>query len=114
RGLQADAGERVEERFSLRRGVADAGAGDDAQAARLSSIDPAATLARAVGIEVAQHLGEESFGPEMGGERHQIARRAGAERHEALPEVGELRGSDAAGFLAALGMAERQQAADVL
>ena len=115
RGFQADAAERVEERLSLRAGVADAAPGDRPQAPRAGGIDAAAVFALFLGIEVALHFRVEPVGSEVLGEKHQFLRRAFAERDEPLAEFGELRRLDAAfffrgGFL----VSERQEAAEVL
>src|SRR2546426_9199205 len=114
RGLQADASERVEQRLPAWHGMADARAGDDAHAARSRRVDPAAVLALLPRVEVPAHFREQPLGPEVRGEDHQLLRRACAQRDQVLPEVGELRGRDAARFLASFRVPERQQAAEVL
>src|SRR5437763_4239670 len=114
RGLQADARERVEQRLPAWRSMADARAGDDAHAARSRRVDPAAVLALLPRVEVPAHFREQPLGPEVRGEDHQLLRRARAQRDQVLPEVGEVRGRDAARFLASFRVPERQQAAEVL
>ena len=114
RGLQADASERVEQRLSRRRCMADAGAGDDAHAPSARRVDPAAVLALLPRVEVPAHFREQPLGPEVCREDHQMLRRARAQRDQALPEVGELRGHDAARFLPSFRVPEREQAAEIL
>src|SRR5438445_3490787 len=114
RGLQADASERVEQRLPAWRSMAAARAGDDAHAARSRRVDPVAVLALLPRVKVPAHFREQPLGPEVRCEDHQLLRRARAQRDQALPEVGELRGRDAARFLASFRVPERQQAAEVL
>ena len=113
RGLEADAGERVEQGLPLQRRVAHPGSGDDPQPSRPRSVDPAAVLALAAWIEVAPDFGKETLGPEVGGEDHQVLWLARTQSDQPLPEVGELRGSDGARVLSPFGVTERQQPAEV-
>src|SRR5207248_2195870 len=113
RGLEADAGERVEQRLALRRAVADAAACDDLEAARPRSVDASSVLALFARIEVALHLGAQALGAEVCGEEHELLRRAVAERHEPFAQVGELRRRDPAFLLAGCRVTQREQAAEV-
>src|SRR5439155_26861282 len=112
---QPDAAERVEERLSLRAGVADAAPGDGSQAPRAGRVDAAAVFALFLGIEVALHFRVEPLGAEVLGEEDQLLWRSFTQSDEALAEFGELRRLDAALFFrGGPRVSERQQSAEVL